>query len=886
MTTTRAQPGAKENESKPDVPVVGLGASAGGLSALKTFLEHTPADSGVAYVVVMHLSPEYESHLSEVLSKHADIPVSQVEKDTALEPNHVYVIPPNRNLSTIDSHLRLMPLEEARRDRAPIDHFFRALSQSHDGRGVAVLLSGSGSDGSIGLGQVKEAGGLTVAQEPSEAEFPSMPQSAVSAGYVDLVLPVRQVPGEVLRHLNAEPGLTVSNKGKVSDGNRENFAKLLALLHTRAGHDFVPYKQSTLLRRVSRRMQLRSVNDLAAYLKLLRNDEGELKNLYRDLLISVTSFFRDAEAFETLEHEVVPELLKEKAAGKSVRVWSVGCATGEEAYSLAMLLLEGVRDLERPVDVQVFASDASERALAKAREGLYPETIADSVSSERLKRFFTQPSGGGYQVSKELREHVVFAQHNLLTDPPFAKLDLVVCRNLLIYLKHEVQEEVLELFYYALQPGGYLFLGTSELSADGRRFRTLDKQQRLFQRQRVSSAEPRLPNFPLALPGNGQSRPAPPRPRNLSYGDFHARLAERHAPPSVLVTSTFEVVHRSETAGRFLQLPGGEPNDDLVRQVRSELRTELRSALHRAARQDDTKDAAESVTTRPVRVTLEGEPVEVALQVRPANEAEREGFLLVSFLELPAGAAGAALGTGIDESMAADLEQERQRLRTALQEHEGRDEEMRAANEELQSVNEELRATAEELETSKEELQSMNEELVTLNQENRHKVDELSQLNSDLQNLLSATGIATLFLDQDLRIRRFTPRVSDLFSVQNSDRGRPLADLAQKFSYPGLISDAREVLETLQHTERELQERGGGVVFDPHPALPHGGQSHRRGGHHLRRHLGAETRRSEIKKHNLAAHLSRAARARARRRGAARRGAAAPLFAAHAGAEP
>ena len=493
-----------------------------------------------------------------------------------------------------------------------------------------------------------------------------------------------------------------------------------------------------------------------------------------------------------------------------MRVWSVGCATGEEAYSLAMLLLEGVRDLERPVEVQVFASDASETALKKAREGLYPETIVESVSGERLKRFFTQPPGGGYQVSKELREHVVFAQHNLLTDPPFAKLDLVVCRNLLIYLKREVQEEVLELFYYALQPGGYLFLGTSELVADGRRFRTLDKEKRLFQRQRISSAEPRLPKFPLGLPGNGQATPAPTRPRNLSYGDFHARLAERHAPPSVLVTSAFEVVHRSETAGRFLHLPGGEPDDDLVKQVRSELRSELRSALHRAANKDKNKDkGAQSVTTRPVRVTLDGSPAEVALQVRPVDEAERAGFLLVSFLELPAGPSKQAMEAPADEAMAAELELERQRLRAALQEHEGRDEEMRAANEEMQSVNEELRATAEELETSKEELQSMNEELVTFNQENKHKVDELSQLNSDLQNLLSATDIATLFLDRDLRIRRFTPRVSELFNIQRSDRGRPLADLTHKFGYQGLISDAQQVLDTLQFTERELRSQSG-----------------------------------------------------------------------------
>ncbi|CAN5881692.1 hypothetical protein BH24DEI2_BH24DEI2_09940 [soil metagenome] len=480
--------------------VVGLGASAGGLAALQTFFEHTPAASGLAYVVVMHLSPEHESHLAALLQTRTDLSVRQVSEDTALEPDHVFVIPPNRNLETIDGHLRLRSLEEKRRERAPIDYFFRALAASHRERAVAVVLSGTGSDGSSGLGQVKEAGGLTVAQDPGEAEYPAMPQSAINTGQTDLVLAVRDIPAELVK-LTGRTASPLPDSDDPGD-DEDALQQVFSLVYTHTGPDFSPYKPSTVLRRLARRMQLCHTDALPDYVTLLRRDPEELHQLYQDLLISMTNFFRDPEAFGVLERDIVPKLFVDKLPGESVRVWTVGCATGEEAYSLAMLLLEAAdTKTPRPPEVQIFASDVSERALEVAREGYYQDIIAADVSAERLQRFFSQEPGGGYRVTEALRSRVVFARHNLLNDPPFSRLDLLVCRNLLIYLKHEVQDSVFNLFYYALRPEGYLFLSGSESLEDGERSRVLDKAERLFQRRRVGRAA-RLTQLPLSLPGS------------------------------------------------------------------------------------------------------------------------------------------------------------------------------------------------------------------------------------------------------------------------------------------------------------------------------------------------------------------------------------------------
>ena len=790
--------------------IVGIGASAGGLQALTQFFEAVSPDSGIAYVVVIHLATDRESHLADLLQPHSPIPVRQVTETTRLEPNEVYVIPPDHNLSAIDSHLHLTPLEERRQDRAPVDHFFRTLAESFDGHAVAVILTGTGSDGTQGIRRIRERGGFVIAQDPTEAEFDGMPRSAVDSGVVDVVLPVAEIPGRILQLEEARPRVRVpSEVSRAEEVDGELMPRILTWIRMRTGHDFSRYKRSTVERRLERRMQLLGVEEASNYLDRLRGDTQETAALADDLLINVTSFFRDRAVFTHVERQVIPALFEDKGPGQRVRVWSVGSATGEEAYSLGMLLLEEAARREQPPQIQIFASDLHERSLRQAREGLYPETIAADVSADRLERFF-QEENGGYRVRKELRERVVFAPHNLLRDPPFSHLDLVACRNVLIYLQRDVQDEVLELFHYALHGEGYLLLGTAEMVDRSDLFRVESKEHHLYRRRNVAGAQVHLPNLPLTARNAVPLGPIAGAPRvdvAASYGALHQRMVERFAPPSLLVDTDYNVLHVSEHAGRYLQVPGGLPSSNVFRLVRQELRTELHAALFLARERQTTSQS------KPIPVRIDGEVRNVVLRVSPTGAQDTQGLSLVLFDE--SGEAAPADGDGTPHDGAAvreldaELEMTRGRLQALVEEFETSQEEMRASNEELQSANEELRSTMEELETSREELQSINEELQTVNQENRHKVEELSQLSSDLQNLLKVTDIATLFLDRALRINRATPRVTELFNVRHTDRGRPLSDLTHRLGYGGLLEDARRVLETLVPVEREVETEDG-----------------------------------------------------------------------------
>lgn len=798
-----------QSSSKPEPSVVGIGASAGGLAALKTFLEHVPDDSGLAFVVVVHLSPDHESHLAELLQPHAHIPVEQVIRPTLLEPNRAYIIPPNANLDAIDTHLRVTKMEKRRQDRAPIDHFFRTLAGTHDGHAIAVVLTGTGSDGTLGVTDIKANGGVVIVQEPAEAEFDGMPQSAIATGLVDFILPVAEIPASILRFVRVRPRLAFPADGEeVSQDERILLQKVFASLRFRTDRDFSRYKRSTVLRRISRRMQLSGVEDFAAYLERLRQRPDEVRALADDLLITVTHFFRDPEVFERLEKVEMGRLFAKKGPADSVRVWSVGCATGEEPYSLAMLLMEEASRHEAPPQIQVFASDLHHRSLEKAREGFYPGDIAVDVSPERLKRFF-QEETGGYKVRKEIRDLVVFSPHNLLADPPFSHMDLISCRNLLIYLDREVQQGAIELFHYALNPDGVLVLGSAETVDALDLFRIEDKKLRFFRKRNVPPREPRLPVFPMThtrFSGNGGQQAARPGPP-MSIGTLHQRMVEKYAPPSMLVGPDNTILHLSEHAGRYLMPPGGEPTQSAVKMVREEIRIELQAALQKL------REKAGIFDSRPIPVRFNGHPSPVVLHVRSSMEPSEEGFALVIFEEREP---VKPLEESVDKPDAQQvhlLKQElntaRQRLQATIEQNESSQEEMRSANEEMQSNNEELRSTMEELETSKEELQSINEELQTVNQQNRHKVAELDQLSSDLQNVLIATDIATLFLDRNLRILRVTPRLGDLFNVRVIDRGRPISDFTHRLGYPDLRNDADAVLRNLVPVERELQDDTG-----------------------------------------------------------------------------
>ena len=797
-------------------PVLGIGASAGGLAALKVLFANVPEHSGLAYVVVVHLSPEHESHLAEVLQPHVAVPIQQVTSTVRLEPDRVYVIPPNANLDTIDTHLRLSDLEAQRQNRAPIDHFFRTLAKTHGARSIGVVLTGTGSDGTLGLREIKESGGLTVAQDPVEAEYDGMPQSAIATGAVDLVLPLSEIAQAVQTFALTKPRLAVPSEGdEVERETRGFLQKVFTLIRARTGRDFSHYKRSTILRRIARRMQFNHVESIEDYLEVLRARPDEVHILADDLLITVTSFFRDPAVFEVLRDKVIPTLFEEKGPDDELRVWTVGCATGEEAYSLAMLLLEEAGRREATPSLQVFASDLHERSLEKAREGFYSGDIEADVSPERLARFFV-PDNGGYRIRNEVRELMIFAPHNVLGDPPFSRIDLISCRNLLIYLQRDLQQQVIELFHYALEPHGFLLLGTSETVDAAELFHSADKRACLFRKRNVPAPEPRLPVFPLTRGrlANRHEREDRGAAEPAAYGVLHHRMVEQHAPPSVLVSPDDKVVHLSAHAGRYLVHPGGEPTTNLYKLVREELRIELRAVVSKA------RARRQPVQSLPIPVALNGTTAPVVIHARASLEPDQEEFVLVIFEERApreprsqAGREAAALtreqGVVQVDEREAEHEVTRQRLQAIIEQYETSQEELRAFNEELQSANEELRSTLEELETSKEELQSMNEELQAVNQENRHKVEELGQLSADLQNFLAATDIATLFLDRDLRILRFTPKVSELFNVRMVDRGRPLSDFTHRLGYGEILQDAGQVLERLVPIEREVRDQAG-----------------------------------------------------------------------------
>ena len=796
--------------------VVGLGASAGGVGALREFFMHVDANSGAAYVVILHLSPDHDSRLAEVLQATSTMPVAQVTEPTPIEANHVYVISPNRTLE-IENGV-LVPAETTRPEqrRAPVDIFFRTLADSHGTRSVCVVLSGTGPNGSAGLKRVKEYGGLAIVQDPEEAEYADMPRNSIATGLVDYVLPVAEMPGAIanyqerLRWMAAEASATTA-----ADQDPMSLRDILTLLRVRTGHDFSNYKAATVLRRIERRLTVLELPNMATYAKTLREQPGEGVALMKELLISVTNFFRDPDAFKVLEQRVIPKLLELRHGyAEQVRIWVPGCATGEEAYSIAMLFAEATKDAAEPPTVQIFATDLDEQAIAIAREGLYTTAEIADLSEERVARFFQRESSG-FRVKRELREMILFAHHNVIKDPPFSHLDLISCRNLLIYLNRAIQERVIETFHFALRPGGYLFLGTSEGPEGGSDlFLTVDKSAHIFESRTVATRvslpladpQPRLPRLPR-LPLTPQE---PRLAERISPGELHQRLLEQYAPPSLVITDEHNIVHLSEGASRFLQIAGGEPSRDLFRLLRPEMRAEVRAALHQAAR-DRTM-----VEVRGITVILPAGDARLNVIVKPIlrDGDPARGFFLLVFEE----AAGQlseepvrvpALADATSRQLEDELSRLKSQLHATIGQYETQAEEAKASNEELQAMNEELRSAAEELETSKEELQSVNEELTTVNQELKIKIEELAATNNDFQNLINSTDIGTIFLDRQLRVKMSTPRAADVFNIVRSDIGRPLSNFTSKLRYEHLQDDLQMVLDRLQTIDHEVQTVNG-----------------------------------------------------------------------------
>ncbi|WP_299436605.1 chemotaxis protein CheB [uncultured Rhodospira sp.] len=803
--------------SAPDTPfpIVGLGASAGGIAALNTFFDHMAPDTGMAFVVILHLDPSVASRVSEILATHTAMPVEPAAEDMPVQPNRVYVIPPGALLSLKDDTFHLEEIDQDRVKRRPVDHFLASVAALRGERAVGVILSGTGSNGSAGIQRVKDAGGLVAVQDPETAEYPGMPRQAVATGLADIVQPVESLPGtirDVVLHDATIPPLSDGQRGTALPAPLD---QILATVRATTGQEFRCYKDATVGRRIHRRMGLKGARTIDDYLVLVREDPREATALSRDLLINVTSFFRDPEAWEALRETVIAPLVTRQDTDRPIRAWVPGCATGEEAYSLAMLLIEEVEAARVAISVRVFATDASEDALAIGREGVYPASVVEALPERRVQRFFTREDDT-FRVRPTLRDAVTFAPQNLLCDPPFSRMDLVTCRNVLIYLKPEIQRKLIGLFQFALNDGGALFLGSVETAVapdDG--FETLSKRWRIHRRtgplHRTGIEFPVVGTVPVG-PDRVGPPPSDPPVRRRDHGDLARRvLLDRYAPPTVLTDTELRILSVHGDTGPFLRHPDGEPTRDLTRHLRDALHHTVRELTRTATEQRRTQ-SGEALVTREER------PVPVTVTVTPISDSTDNTVLLISFESWPTRptapeASPHEARAATDQPDAApeaqptlegDLLATREQLRLTVRQLEASNEDLKASNEEIMSMNEELQSTNEELESSKEELQSLNEELNTVNNQLQSKVQELETKSNDLNNLLNSTDTPTLFLNPAMHVRWFTPGVRRLIDLTPTDMGRPLASFVCRVADGAFEADAREVLSTLQPLTREV----------------------------------------------------------------------------------
>jgi len=805
-------PEASKSEPVTGFPIVGVGASAGGLEALEQFFARVPAVSGIGFVVVQHLDPTHKGILVELLQRATRLPVVQIRDGVQVEPDHVYVIPPNKDVSILRGVLHLLEPAAARGQRLPIDFFLRSLADDCREQSIGVILSGMGSDGSLGLRAIKEKAGGTFAQTPSSAKFDSMPRAAIDSGLADVIAPAQELPQKILRYLQHTPPNIPASAGISAKDERE-LAKVLVLLRTQTSHDFSLYKKSTIYRRIERRMGLHELSEIAAYVRYLQENPQESELLFKELLIGVTSFFRDPAVWDDLRDNAIPELLAAHPEGGMLRAWSVGCSTGEEAFSLAIVFKEALKKLKpaKHFSLQIFATDLDKDAIDRARAGLYPENIAADVSAGRLREFFAKSEHGGFCVKKEIRETVIFAPQNLVMHPPFTKLDLVTCRNLLIYLDAELQKKLMPLFHFSLNPSGILLLGSSEtIGAATDLFSPLPGKSRVY--RRLDSLRPAdLGEFPFAFTRARLDAPATRSSSEAPAPSLQAQadqlLLQQYSPAAVLVTKAGDILYVSGKTGKYLEPAAGKANWNLFAMCREGLENALSEAFHKALRLKHVVSLAN------VQIGPSGFAQTVDVTVHPiASPPALQGMLMVVFRDLakPASAAQiaklakASKGSARLSELTHDLHQAHADLQATRDEMQTSQEELRSTNEELQSMNEELQSTNEELTTSKEESQSVNEELQTVNQELQAKVDELSRAGNDMKNLLDSTDIATLFLDRALLVRRFTPATARIIRLLPGDVGRPITDIVSVLDYPTLAADTREVLKTLVAVEKEI----------------------------------------------------------------------------------
>lgn len=803
-------------------PIVGIGASAGGLEAFTQLLSHLPADPGLSFVLVQHLAPAHESMLPELLSRTTVLPVHEVKDGMALAPNRIYIMPPNTSMAVLHGKLSLIPRTEAHGHHLPVDFFLRSLADDQKSRAIGVILSGTASDGTEGLRAIKAAGGLTFAQQEASARYDGMPRSAIAAGVVDFILPPEGIARALVR-IGRHPYLAATAAGqpeKLLPKDDTDLGKVFVLLRSATGVDFTYYKPTTVRRRIARRMALHNIEAMAHYVRLLRQSAAEQTALYEDLLINVTSFFRESEVFEALQKRVFPKLLKDRPGKLPIRVWVPGCSTGEEACSLAICLLESLQKARLNVPLEIFATDISEQAIEKARLGLYPLSISEDVAPGRLKRFFTKEEAG-FRVIKSIREACIFARQDVTKDPPFSNLDLISCRNLLIYLARDVQRRVLATFHYALKPEGALVLGRSEtVGASVDLFSLADKKNKIYRRKTSAQGL----NFKLPDIGRraAKATPAPGRGSPAAGFDFQREadrvLLSRFTPASVVVDGDFDIVQFRGHTGPFLEPAPGVASLNVLKMARDGLLPDLRAAL------DEAKQSGLAVRRTGVRIRTNAAFREITLDVIPIRPTPmgRPAYFLILFEEAaeavapakesksrkPARAGGTVRERQV-EQYRRELDATKAYLQSVIDEQVRTNEDLQSASEEILSSNEELQSTNEELETAKEELQSANEELNTLNEELQTRNIELTQLGNDQVNLLNSVQIPIVMLDHELRIRRFTPLAERVLSLIASDIGRPVGDLRPNIPVPELEQFAHEVMATLVPRELEVQDRNG-----------------------------------------------------------------------------
>ncbi|HWR28424.1 MAG TPA: chemotaxis protein CheB, partial [Negativicutes bacterium] len=821
-----------EGQTSQGFPIVGIGASAGGLAAFEAFFSAMPADtdSGMAFILVQHLAPDHKSLLSELIQRYTRMQVIEVEDGMKVEPNHAYIIPPNRDMAFLNGALQLLEPAAPRGQRLPIDFFFRSLAADQHERAIGIILSGTGSDGALGVRSIKAEGGMVMSQNPESTEYDGMPRSAIATGLVDYVLPPAEMPAQLSAFVAHAFGNLSRLPTPTAAPSEDALKKLFVLLRAHTGHDFSLYKPTTITRRVARRMAVNQIDDLNEYVRYLQHTPAELDLVFNDLLIGVTSFFRDKDAFAVLEAKVIPSLFEGKTPDAPIRVWTAGCSTGEEAYSIAILLQERMEALKQHFNLQVFATDIDKKSVEQARAGLYSDSIIADVTPERLSRFFVQDLDGNYRVHKRIRDILVFSEQDLIKDPPFSKLDLISCRNLMIYMGAELQKKIIPLFHYALKPHGMLFLGTSETIGEYLDlFSTVDRQAKLYQRKDGSLGSDRTLLLKYMPPWVESTTVAKPAGRSTADKKISLRelteqgILKHCASTGALVNERGDFLYLHGHAGRYLEpTPGEQGLNNILKMAREGLKRDLTIALHKAVTQKKT------IVHNGLQVKTNGDFSSVDITIHPIavapESAEGSNFFLVILEDTPLSTqpghsepfAGAPNDQARLENLAQieelkrELRAKEEYLQSANEELETSNEELKSSNEEMQSVNEELQSTNEELETSKEELQSVNEELSTVNIELQTKLSDLALVNNDMNNLLAGTGVGTIFVDHQLRIRRFTPAVTQVINLIQSDVGRPVAHIASNLTgYDSLVEDLQVVLDSLAPREVEVRTKAG-----------------------------------------------------------------------------